>query len=106
MVSRLTFTMQGECFGGANAMLRAKCRENPKTALWSLCIAISMRCGIRRQMLLEVSQNIRIDVQVCALTFGDGVGSAGVHAHVKLLAQRDQFVHQQFESLEMHVVVS
>src|SRR2546429_4786325 len=55
---------------------------------------------------LKVAQNIGKDVQVRTFAFGDRVRPARIHAHIELLAQRNQPVDQQFKPLEMHVVIS
>src|SRR5438270_11040208 len=61
---------------------------------------------IGRKVLFKVSQNISEHILVRAFPFRDGVRAARVHAHVKLFAKRNEFVDQQFESLEMHVVIA
>src|SRR5690242_13097143 len=82
--------------------------QQPISDQWPLrrSIAISMSCDVRRQMLFEIPENVCVHVQIRALPFRDGVSAAGIHAHVKLLAERNQLVYQQLESLEVHVVVS
>src|SRR5689334_7681691 len=59
-----------------------------------------------RQMVFKVAENICIHILRSSLAFRDGMRAAGIGAHVKLLAEGNQFVDEQFESLKMHVVVA
>src|ERR1017187_2850640 len=73
-----------------------------------ICAPLVRRARLRYgwKMLLEKSQNICIRVEICAAAFGNTVRAAGINAHIKLFSERNKFIPQQLESLEMYVVVA
>src|SRR5208282_667453 len=59
-----------------------------------------------RQMGFEVAQDISIHVHIGAFAFGDAMRAAGIDALLELFAERDEFIDEQLEALEVHVVIA